>query len=512
MTDAPVPGVRIGRPRRVLVDVRAALGLTGTLVKYLSLSCLFPIAFAVGYGEPFWPFLVAGALAAAAGLGLERVGRGTGMVGFRESYLVVGLAWLLAGLYGAVPFLLSGDAQLDRPVDALFEAMSGFTTTGASLLVDVEALNHSTAMWRQFMQWLGGLGIVVLVLAVLPRLRVGGRQLLESELPGPEVDQLDVRIKETVKRLWMLYVGLTAAELVVLTLVGWTGLDERMSPYEALAHALTTIPTGGFSTQSRSLEAFGAVTQWVVIVFMVLAALNFALLWIAFAQRRPGRLLRDEEARVFVVLLVIASAALAIELATNDIEGHGSPLRNGVFQAVSLMTGTGYATLDFADWTALGLMTVTLLMFIGGSAGSTTGSVKVLRHLLLGKVLRRELRQTLHPELVLPVRLNKTPVDERTLRSVIAFVALYLAFFVVGTAIISVDSSLQGPDVSPVDAISAAAATLGNVGPALGPAGPMDSYAPFSDISTITMTLLMWLGRIELIPVVVLLTRRFWRP
>jgi trk system potassium uptake protein TrkH len=350
------------------------------------------------------------------------------------------------------------------------------------------------------------------VLAVLPRLRVGGRQLLESELPGPEVDQLDVRIKETVKRLWIVYVGLTAAEVVILVLVGWSGLDERMSPYEALAHSLTTIPTGGFSTQARSLEQFSAATQWVVIVFMVLAALNFGLVWLAASQRRPGRLLRDEEARLLAILLVVASAALAVELATNDVEGHGSPIRNGVFQAVSLMTGTGFATLDFADWTALGLMSATLLMFIGGSAGSTTGSIKVLRHLLLAKVLRRELRQTLHPELVIPVHLNGSPVDEKTLRAVISFVALYIAFFVVGTGIIAVDASLQGPDITPVDAISAAAATLGNVGPALGPAGPMDSYAPFSDVSTVTMTLLMWLGRIELIPVVVLLTRRYWRP
>ncbi len=512
MTATSVPGARIGRPRRVLVDVRAALGLAGTLIKYLSLSCLFPVAFAIGYGEPVWPFLTSGAAAAIVGIALERVGRGAGSVGVREGYLVVGLAWLLAAVYGALPYLLSGESQLDRPVDALFEAMSGFTTTGASLLVDVEALNHSLAMWRQLTQWLGGLGIVVLVLAVLPRLRVGGRQLLESELPGPEVDQLDVRIKETVKRLWIVYVGLTAAEVAILVLVGWSGLDERMSPYEAFAHSLTTIPTGGFSTQARSLEQFSAVTQWVVIGFMVLAALNFGLLWLAASQRRPGRLLRDEEARLLAILLVLASAVLALELATNDVEGHGSPIRNGVFQAVSLMTGTGFATLDFADWTALGLMSVTLLMFIGGSAGSTTGSVKVLRHLLLAKVLRRELRQTLHPELVLPVHLNGTPVDEKTLRAVISFVALYIAFFVVGTGIIAVDASLQGPDITPVDAISAAAATLGNVGPALGPAGPMDSYAPFSDVSTVTMTLLMWLGRIELIPVVVLLTRRYWRP
>jgi trk/ktr system potassium uptake protein len=503
---------RVRRRPLLEVDARGALGLVGTLIKFLALAPLFPAALALGYGETPWPFLGTTAIVGAVGLLLERVGRESrAAVGSREGYLVVALTWLLAGMVGGLPYVLAGQEHLDRPVDALFEGMSGFTTTGATLLVDIESLDHSLAMWRQFTQWLGGLGIIVLVLAVLPRLRVGGRQMLESEMPGPEVDQLGERIRSTVRRIWVLYLGLTVAEALVLASLGWTGIDDAMSPFEAVAHALTTIPTGGFSTESRSIEAFGPATQWVLVVFMVLAGLNFALLWRAVIGRRPMALLRDEESRVYVTLLALASSVLVVELATETMAGSDAALRNGVFQAVSLMTGTGYASTDFAGWTTLALMLLVLLMFVGGAAGSTTGSVKVLRHLLLGKVLRRELRQTLHAELVSPVRLNGRVVDEQTLRAVGSFVLLYLALFVVGTGVIVVDSALQGPDLTPLDAISAAAATLGNVGPATGPIGPMLSYEPFSDVSTVTMSLLMLLGRIEVIPVIVLLTRRYWR-
>jgi trk system potassium uptake protein TrkH len=244
---------------------------------------------------------------------------------------------------------------------------------------------------------------------------------------------------------------------------------------------------------------------------MVLAGLNFALLWRAVIGRRPEALLRDEEIRWYVVLLTLASSVLVVELATETMAGSDAPLRNGIFQAVSLMTGTGYASTDFAGWTTLALMLLVLLMFVGGSAGSTTGSVKVLRHVLLGKVLRRELRQTLHAELVSPIRLNGRVVDEQTLRAVTSFILLYLGLFVLGAGVIVVDSALQGPELTPLDAISAAAATLGNVGPATGPIGPMLSYEPFSDVSTVVLSLLMLLGRIEVIPVIVLLTRRYWR-
>jgi trk system potassium uptake protein TrkH len=501
---------RIGPARRLAVDVRATLGLAGLLLAYLSLSALLPAAVALWYGQPPWPFLGATAIGGAVGLGLHRLGRDSGQVGFREGYLVVALTWLLASLYGALPYLLSGEDQLRRPVDALFESMSGFTTTGATVLVDVEAVDHSLLLWRQLTQWLGGMGIIVLAIAVLPRLRVGGRQLLESEMPGPEMDFAE-RIRSTAQRLWFLYVALTAAQVAILTTIGVVGLDHRMGFFEAVSSAFAALPTGGFMPENRSYEDFAAISQWVTAGFMALAGANFVLLYKAFVRRRPRAMARDEEFRLYLGLLAGASAIVAAQIWAEGLAGGEAAIRHGVFQAVSIMTTTGFASIDFALWPTLVLLTFVLLMFIGGSAGSTAGSIKVVRHLLLGKSLRRELRQTVHPEVVLPIRLNGLVIDERTLRALTSFILLYLGVFVVGAALLAIDGAVQGPDIRPIDTIAAAATTLGNVGPALGDVGPMSSFEPFSDLSSLVMFVLMWLGRLELIPVLVLLTRRYWR-
>jgi trk system potassium uptake protein TrkH len=502
---------RIGPPVRLAVDVRGSIGLVGRLMRYLSLAALFPAVLAIGYGEPPWPFLGALAIGFAVGFGMERLGGDIAGVSFREGYLVVSLTWLLAAFFGALPYLLSGVEQLANPVDALFESMSGFTTTGSSVLTDIEALDRSLAMWRQFTQWLGGMGIIVLAVAVLPRLRIGGRQLLEAEAPGPEMDSLGERIRQTAQHLWVLYVALTGALALILAVLGWSGVDDRMDLYGAVAHAFTTMPTGGFSTFTRSIEVFAPATQWVVVVFMVIAGVNFALMYRAFARRRPGLLVRDEELRLYLLLLAGAATILVAVLYGESIAGSHHALRHGVFQAVSVVTTTGYASVDFNGWTTLALITLVALMFIGGSAGSTAGSVKVIRHLLLFRTLRREVRLTVRPELVEPVRFNGSVVDERTLRAVIGFCLLYLGAFVAGAGVIAVDTALQGPHLSQIDTIAVAATTLGNVGPALGPAGPMDSFAPFSEVSKLVMIVLMWLGRLEIVPVLILLSHRYWR-
>jgi trk system potassium uptake protein len=501
---------RIIAARRTAVDVRGSLSLVGMLLRYLALASLFPAALAVGYGEPVLPFLGAGAIAGGVGLALERGLGGASGIGFREGYLVVALTWVAAAAFGSLPYLLSGESQLDRPVDALFESMSGFTTTGATVLTDVESLDRSLLMWRQFTQWLGGMGIIVLALAVLPRLRVGGRQLLESELPGPEIDQLADRIRDTARRLWLLYIVLTGALFAALAIIGVLA-DDQMGPFEALAHAFSTMPTGGFSTETRSVEEFSAAVHWVLILFMILAGANFALLYKLFVRRQPGPLVRDEELRVYVALLGVAAAVLTVEIWSEGFASGERAVRDGVFQATSLMTTTGLSNFDFAGWPTLALMTLVLLMFVGGCAGSTAGSIKVVRHALMGKSLRRELRQTVHPEEVVPIRLNRRVLDERTLRAATFFILLYVGFFVAGAGIIAVDTAFQGPELTPIDAIAASATTIGNVGPALGVAGPIGTFEGFSDVSTITMMILMWVGRLEIVPIVVLLTRRYWR-
>jgi trk system potassium uptake protein TrkH len=509
--------ILVARVRRAVrresfgVDVGAALNLVGALLKYLSAAALVPTGVALGYSESPWPFLGAGAIAFLAGWSMERATIGREGAGVREGFLIVSVTWLLAAAFGALPYLLSGEDQLSNPVNAYFEAMSGFTTTGASTLTDIEGIDHSLAIWRQFTQWLGGMGIIVLFLAILPRLRVGGRQLLEQELPGPEIEPLAASIRETARRLWLLYIGLTALEALALAVVGWTGLDEQMSPYEAIAHAFTTMPTGGFSTEARSIEAFGAASQWVITVFMVVAGANFALTYRALVRRDPRPLVRDEELRLYLALLSVGSLLLLAELWSEGFFAGEEALRQSVFQAVSSMTTTGYASADFNEWTLLAAVAIVGLMFAGGSAGSTAGSVKVVRHLIIGRILRRELDQTVHPELVAPIRLNQTIVDERTLRAVLAFVLLYVGIFALGALALMIDAARVDLDLRVLDAVAVTATTLGNVGPAFGFAGPMGSFEPFSDVSKIVMIVLMWLGRLEVIPVAVLLTRAYWR-
>jgi trk system potassium uptake protein TrkH len=493
------------------VDVLGALNLIATLTGYLSVSTLIPAAVAIGYDEPLWPYLAAGAIVGGLAFLGARLTRGDRRLGAREGFLVVSGTWLCAAVLGALPYVLSGDPQLGRPIDAYFEAMSGFTTTGASVVVDYDELPRSLLLWRQLTQWLGGIGIVVLALAVLPRLRVGGRQILEHEMPGPEIESLRTRIGDTARRVSVLYLALSVALVTILLGLGFTGVDERMGVYNSFAHAMTTLPTGGFGTEGTSLAAFAPATQWVIVLFMAFAGANFALLYRAFVRRDPGAAVRDAEFRLYVTLLGLGSLVLLFVLAVEDVHGSDSPLRHGVFQAVSVMTTTGFATVDFSDWPILGAMTLIGLMFVGGSAGSTSGSVKVVRHLLLGKILRREVDQTMHPEVVAPIRLGRTVVDERTLRAVSSFILLYIGIFIVGAVLLAADSQRTGTELLVRDAIAASATTLGNGGPGMGFAGPYGSFEPFSDFSTIVLTGLMWLGRLEVLPIVVLLSRHYWR-
>ena len=496
---------------RLGVDLAATFNLVGGLVKYLSLAPLVPAAVAAGYRESPAPFLLATAIGFACGWTMERLSHGKRQVGMREGFLAVSLTWLMAAAIGALPYWLTADVQFASPVDSYFEAMSGFTTTGATIVTDIEGLSHGLAIWRQLTQWLGGMGIIVLALAVLPRLRVGGRQLLETELPGPEIEEMTMRIRETAQRLWLLYIGLTALMIVVLSVVAWTGLDATMSFYDAVAHALTTLPTGGFSTRARSIEEFGAASQWVIVFFMIWGGVNFALMYRAFFRRQPRVFVRDEEFRLYLTLLALSSAVLVVELWSEGVLRGEAAIRHSVFSAVSVTTTTGYASVDFNEWPLLAAIVLVALMFVGGSAGSTGGSVKVVRHLLLGRILKRELDQTVHPEVVSRIHLNGRPVDERILRAIMSFVLLYVGVFALGTLLLVVDAARLDSDLRLLDAVAAAASTLGNVGPAFGFAGPMGSFEPFSDFSKIVMIVLMWVGRLEIIPVAVLLTRNYWR-
>jgi trk system potassium uptake protein TrkH len=496
------------------VDVAAALDVVGTLLKWFALAFAAPAVLAATSGESPLPFLASGAITGLAGLLLDRLvptDEETSL-GTREGFLMLTLIWLLVPAFGCLPFLIGGVDQLASPVDAYFEAVSGFTATGATVVAHVDELGRGMLFWRQLSHWLGGLGIVVLAIAVLPRLRVGGRQLLQSELPGPtEIERLGTTIRETARLLWSLYVGVSVAGTLLLALLGWTGLDDRMDLFEAFSHATSAIALGGFSTQAQSAAAFAPVTQWALCGLMVLAGVNLLRLHRLLIGRDPRTFFRDEELRLYLALLAAGSALIGFELILSGrVDGIGG-VRHAVFDTVSVMTTTGFSTLDWTTFGPLATLTLLLLMFVGASAGSASGSIKVVRHLMLFRMARRELEQAVHPESVVPVRVSGVTIDERALRSTVMFVVLYLLTFAIGAVLLLLDARRTGGQLGAFEAIGAAAACLGNVGPSFGSAGPLGSYAGFSNLSTGILGALMVLGRVEIVPIVLMVTRTFWR-
>jgi trk system potassium uptake protein TrkH len=532
---------------KLRVDYRASLSLVGSVLKYLSVPLVIPIVTALVYDETILPFVVTIALTVVVGVGLERLEPDPDILA-REGFLMVGMTWLAVSLVGSVPYLVEAHgvpfvappvhptSTLANPANALFESMSGFTTTGATVLGDISYDTHTRGimMWRQLTQWLGGMGIVVLAVAILPELSVGGAQLMDAEAPGPGIEKLSPRIAETARALWGAYLGFTVLEIGLLYGLHVGGLAPNMDAYNAIAHGLTTMPTGGFSPEARSIEAFSAAVQWVIIPFMIAAGTNFALFWHVLTGD-PRRLVRDAEFRFYTGALAVVTAIGAAFLftgvgfagvappgATYDasyletfrgaVVGSVEPsVRHAAFQAVSIVTTTGYASMDFNAWSAPAQYVLLFAMFIGGSAGSTGGSVKIVRWYVIVKSLRRELFTTAHPDAVRPVRLGGRTLDERAIRGIYAFTLLYLVLFFVATIALFVDAVRVGQSLSVLEAMSAVAATLGNVGPGFGTVGPMGSYLAFSDLGKLFMTALMWAGRLEIIPVLVLFTPEYWQ-
>lgn len=482
--------------RLTLVDVRSTLHLVSAIIRWLSLAYVLPLGAALYYGEQ--PLAFAVPLVASAALGWlgERLTRSPRSVGVREGFLVVAVAWLVIAAFGALPYLWFGHSL----VDAYFESMSGFTTTGSSILTQIEAEPQSLLLWRAFTQWLGGMGIIVLAVAILPKLAVGGRQLMEAEAPGPSVEKLTPRIYQTARALWKIYIGLTAALFALLVAQG-------LSVFDGLAHAFTTLATGGFSPKSLGLAAYPPGAQWSVLLFMVLAGANFALMYRVLSGR-VKLLWQDSEFRSYLLLTVAAGLLMALLL---DYPSWEERLRHGLFQASSIMTTTGYASADFEQWNNTLKLVLLSLMFVGGCAGSTSGSIKVVRLLLVFKFLYRELRMAIHPQAVIPLRLGNRVVPEGALSGIMAFSMLYVTTFALASVLLLLDAQRAGLPLSVLEGVGVAATTLGNVGPAFGFAGPLGSFAPFPDTSKALMALLMWAGRLELFPVLVLLMREYWR-
>lgn len=492
------------------VDWRVSVSLTGVVLKWLAVPLCFPLLIAVYYDESVVPFLATIAVSVALGTALDRLEH-EARLGPREAFLMVALAWFSVALVGAIPFVLAGAGTIAHPLNALFESMSGVTTTGATVITDFEAHSRSVMMWRQVIQWLGGLGILVFATAILSQIGVGGAQLMESETQTRDVNKLSPRIAKTARLLGELYVGLTVALIVVLYGLHLVGLAPNMDLYNAVAHPLTTIATAGFSPEPDSIAAFSPVVQWTIVPFMIVGATNFVLIYFALQGDRR-RLLDSEEFRFYIALLALLGVVTAVLLFLDESYAGSveSTIRHSVFNTVSIMTTTGYANADFDLWEAGAKHVLFVAMFIGGMAGSTTCSIKTLRWLVVIKGFRRDLFTSIHPEAIRPIRLSGEVIDEDTIRDIYAFALVNVLLFAAATIFVVVDGARAGLVLSEFDAMGAAAATFLNIGPAFGIAGPFGTYEAFPSTTKAVMILLMWVGRIEVIPVLVLFTKAFW--
>ncbi len=426
----------------------------------------------------------------------------------KEGYIIVTFGWIVMSISGMLPYLFSG--AIPDVTNAFFETISGYTTTGATILDDIEVLPEGILVWRSLTHWIGGMGIIVLAIAILPLLGIGGMQLFAAEAPGPSADKLHPRITDTAKRLWYIYVGYTIAETILLKLAG-------MSFFDALNHSLATLSTGGFSTKNASLAYWNnePLIQYIVIFFMFLAGSNFVLSYFAF-KGKVQRVLRDEEFKFyfgFIVLFSIVVALVVYFKANIPVsEYHPMPygeaessFRHALFQVVSVITTTGFVTADFTNWTPFVKVFFFGLFFLGGSAGSTAGGIKVMRHLLIIKNGLLEFKRTLHSNAVIPVRYNNKTVREHIVYNVIAFFVLYMLLFIIG----SLGLSFLGLDFE--SSVGGAASSLGNVGPALGSLHPLSNFNGLPMLGKWWCGFLMLLGRLELFTVLIILTPYFWK-
>ncbi|WP_299396259.1 potassium transporter TrkG [uncultured Gelidibacter sp.] len=427
----------------------------------------------------------------------------------REGYMVVTFGWVVMAISGALPYMVT--EVIPSFTSAIFETMSGYTTTGATILNDIEVVPKGVLFWRSTTHWIGGMGIIVLAIAILPLLGIGGMQLFAAEAPGPSADKLHPRITDTAKRLWLIYFGYTAAETVLLNVAG-------MSFFDAVNHAMSTISTGGFSTKNTSIAHWNdnPLIQYIIMIFMFLAGTNFVLSYYAF-KGKFQKALHDEELKwyfKFIVSFTIIAALTIYFRADLSLSSIDHPLvlgreegsiRHALFQVLSVVTTTGFITADYTLWTPLLTVFFFGMMFLGGSAGSTSGGVKVVRHLILIKNGFLEFKRALHPNAVLPVRYNTKAIPGVVVYNILGFFILYMLSFIVGAL------GFSFFDIDFESSIGLAASSLGNIGPALGAFGPVNNYAALPPLAQWWASFLMLLGRLELFTVLIIMTPFFWR-
>ncbi len=416
-------------------------------------------------------------------------------IGKKEGYIIVAFTWISISLFGALPFYLSGAIPLYS--DAFFETMSGFTTTGATILEDIESMQRGLLFWRSLTQWLGGMGIIVLTLAILPILGIGGMQLFIAEAPGTTPNRLHPRIKETAKRLWGIYFSLTIILAIILKLGG-------MSIFDSFCHALTTMSTGGFSPNNDSIAGYSSFIQYVFILFMLLAGINFSLHYF-FIKGQFEKFFKNDELRFYLIIISAFATLFTAAVFLLHETGLEESFRHSLFQVTSIITTTGYVTVDYLQWEEFLWGVLFLLMFVGGCIGSTAGGIKMIRHLILLKNTTLEFKRLIHPMAVIPVRFNGKSIPQEIIQNFLAFFLIYILIFAAGSAIMTI----MGLDF--ISAIGSVAATLGNVGPGIGSVGSINNYAHIPMPGKWFLSFLMMLGRLELFTVLLLFSKAFWK-
>ncbi|WP_406659728.1 TrkH family potassium uptake protein [Methanolobus sp. ZRKC3] len=470
------------------------LNVLGGLLRFLGIIMTIPLLVAVYYNESLLPFILAIAITGITGFLLSYRHTSDGDWKKREGFAIVAFGWLAAALFGSIPFMLDGIT----PINALFESMSGFTTTGATVLVDIESHSKSILFWRSMTQWIGGMGIIMLFIAILPKLGVAGRQLFRAEAPGPTEDKIRPRIRETAKILWMVYVIISAIEVVALMLAGMNG-------YDAISHTFTTMACGGFSPYANSVAEFQSpLIEGIITLFMFIAGANFALHYKTLYSNHKS-LIKDDEFKFYSLVVIIATLLLTFSLWKDMGEGVLTSFRYAAFQVVSIVTTTGYATVDFNLWTDSAKVVLLSVMFIGGCAGSTAGGIKVVRFLLLLKYAQRALFKSIHPRAVKTLKFNDKSVPEDVLQAIISFVVIYFMIFAISTGLLA----LMGMDL--VSSFTASIATLGNIGPGFNLVGPMASFDVVPVLGKLLLIGNMWIGRLEVFTVIVMFTPEFWK-
>ena len=486
---------------------RPLLNIIGALLSILGTTMVVPIFISLGYGESdLNGFLISSILCIGLGLPLWLTTRYSRTLTNRDGFAIVTFSWIITAIIGSLPFYFSG--AIPNITDAFFESMSGVTTTGASILGNtithphlengIESLPHGILFWRSFIQWIGGMGIVVFYIAILPLLGVGGVQLFKAEVPGPVADKIKPRVRETAKFLWIVYVGITLAE--VLALMG-AGMDA----FDSICHALTTMPTGGFSTKNASIGHYdSSIIHYIIIFFMFIAGVNFSLHFRAI-NGEMGSYKKDTEFIVYIIGVVVVTFLIFFSVASQNNEFSQLKFRESLFVTVSIFTTTGFGSADYELWPVFVQAVLLTLMFVGGMGGSTGGGMKVIRCMLLVKYAALETRRMLHSRALIPVKIGKQLIKEDVVRNTLGFFLFFMSAFIMATICLSA----MGLDLE--SSIGAAASAMGNIGPGLGKFGPTDNYALLSDPGKWVLTFCMLLGRLEIFTVMVLFSKTFWK-